>query len=62
MDKGKCEDCKFWEKEGESNKGLCRRYAKRPGDRTVGWPSTQKTDWCGEFENGQNEYPPPEFI
>ena len=53
-----CINCQFWEREGVSETGACRRYAPRA--RTVDtdeyavfpvWPKTLYDEWCGEFKN-----------
>lgn len=46
-----CENCFFW----EVDKGLCHRYAPRPGDssmvKNTVWPATIAEDFCGEFQD-----------
>lgn len=55
-----CSNCKFWSTLENKNpgpawaderpKGLCRRYAPRPGLSST-WPKTETSDWCGEWES-----------
>jgi hypothetical protein len=58
-----CEECRFWEGigdiDGEVRDGFCRRHAPRAalraregeaGEVATNWPLTTPSDWCGEFE------------
>ena len=50
-----CKDCRFWDRPAgaPTAKGLCRRYAPRPGSR-VPWPETDQNDWCGEWQTKED--------
>ena len=52
-----CENCRMWQGLYEKSKtGTCRRHAPRPTfdslvtDSEVLWPTTERDDYCGEFE------------
>ncbi len=55
----KCEDCRFWEQDGEHTfLGFCRRYAPRPalstpmegaGAMDAIWLRTKSEERCGEW-------------
>lgn len=55
----RCEWCRYWRsilgKDGEYERGECRRYAPRAGsspvdDPHVAWPETHYDDWCGDYD------------
>jgi hypothetical protein len=55
-----CERCRYWQKWVKPG-GECRRNAPRSvvinlaiddTEYTAFWPSTDKYDWCGEWEAG----------
>jgi hypothetical protein len=45
----KCETCKFFDPEEDSDEGRCRRHAPRHDSFTC-WPITNNDDWCGEWK------------
>jgi len=57
MSQHKCEDCKFWEEEGDGQ-GWCLRYPpvaitnEQSGvvNLVNNWPLTMEDGWCGEFK------------
>jgi len=57
----KCESCKFWRVWGEK-RGECHRNAplpmspsNSPSRNGTHWPLTQHDQWCGEFQESQND-------
>jgi hypothetical protein len=46
-----CGTCDFWQPDkawsGKVQTGQCRRYAPTT---LAGWPATDETLWCGDFE------------
>lgn len=51
MTKRLCQTCSYWDREADSDRGLCRRNPPAgygDGDRPIGeWPVTGIADWCG---------------
>lgn len=53
----RCETCRFW-KPIQSGLGMCRLVPPVVcGDETL-WPTTEPSDWCGEFDWAPNMRPP----
>jgi len=50
-----CQLCVYWAQSTDTNIGACRRHAPEPvpgNEQLAVWPSTLKTDWCGDFKRG----------
>ena len=64
-DKERCENCRFWADFGEKRRklefqleeqyGTCYRYPPLAciSDEQHGRPVTNFTDWCGEWQSGE---------
>lgn len=55
-DESSCSSCTYWLQLEGAEQGSCRRYAAQPiahvgdaSDLRVSWPTTEPTDWCGEY-------------
>jgi hypothetical protein len=60
----RCETCRFWKQKKGSQWGLCRfnppaayyepgrdgAVGHIPESKTMVWPDTCETDWCGKYE------------
>lgn len=52
MDIVTCGGCLWWVSGHVGDEGKCHRYAPRPTTKRafVVWPTTKRTDFCGEVE------------
>jgi len=57
-----CATCQAYQREADSQSGICRRYVPEHGK---GWPDVHETDWCLEWvgpdpvprAGGKREFP-----
>lgn len=55
-DEASCSNCMYWQALDDTA-GNCRRHAPRPrtSEHTWRWPVTDDDDWCGEWEEHDDE-------
>ena len=59
--KSKCELCEFWKPdEYDIDQGQCHHNAPAytSGKGAMSWPTTQATEWCGDFRYHQHQEDP----
>lgn len=58
-----CATCRFWREEGNGHLGPCLRYPPAADVQCTGrWPTTHRSNWCGEHQPREPEAEQPKAL